>query len=103
MQDCGTQSRAKLHPRRATQSASSQPPDPQQAEFQFMPTPGIISQHISGPHAALPQNHLQANLSLGSMVDDLQLMENEEQAMMKTKRSKNRIRSFQALRKMKPK
>ncbi|KAL2521273.1 Uncharacterized protein Fot_25196 [Forsythia ovata] len=80
----------------------NQPPEPQQAEFQFMPTPGIISQHISGPHAALPWNHLQPNLSLDSMVDDLQLMENEEQARMKIKRSKNRIRSFQAPRKLKP-
>ncbi|KAL2500994.1 Uncharacterized protein Fot_34842 [Forsythia ovata] len=90
---------AKLHPQRSTQSASSQLPEPQ---FEFMPTPGIISQDISGPQTALPRNHLQPNLSLDSMVDDLQLMENEEQARMKTNRSKNRFRSFQAPQNMMP-
>ncbi|KAL2533642.1 Uncharacterized protein Adt_06993 [Abeliophyllum distichum] len=38
---------AKLQPRRSTKSASSQSHEPQQAEFQFMASPGIIPQHIS--------------------------------------------------------
>ncbi|KAL2488653.1 Uncharacterized protein Fot_41945 [Forsythia ovata] len=81
---------AKLQPRRSTKSASSQSHVPQQTEFEFMPTPGIIPQQLSGPDAALTGNDLQPHFSFQNMVDDLQLMENEEQSRMKANRAKNR-------------
>ncbi|KAL2520793.1 hypothetical protein Fot_24716 [Forsythia ovata] len=99
---------AKLQPRRSTKSASSQSHEPQQTEFEFMPTDlGIIPQHISGPDAALTGNDLQPHFSFENMVDDLHLMENEEQSRMKAHRAKNRsiVRDsvrFHAPRKMKP-
>ncbi|KAL2552022.1 molybdate transporter 1-like [Forsythia ovata] len=98
---------AKLQPRRSTKSASSQSHVPQQTEFEFMPTPGIIPQQLSGPDAALTGNDLQPHFSFQNMVDDLQLMENEEQSRMKAHRAKNRsiVRDsvrFHAPRKMKP-
>ncbi|KAL2521224.1 Uncharacterized protein Fot_25147 [Forsythia ovata] len=78
IQDCGSQcvnkssqSRGKLQPRRSRKSASSQSHEPQQAEFQFMLTPGIIPQHISGPDAALPRSDLLPNISFDKMVEDL--------------------------------
>ncbi|KAL2463862.1 Serine/threonine-protein kinase PBS1 [Forsythia ovata] len=100
----------KLQPRRATNLASSQSHEPLSgpaAEFQFMPTPGIIPQHTSGPATAFPGNDIQPNFSFENMVDDLQLMENEEQARMKAQRAKNRsiLRDsvhFHAPRKTKP-
>ncbi|KAL2533455.1 Uncharacterized protein Adt_06806 [Abeliophyllum distichum] len=109
IQDCGSQS-GKLQPRRATKSASSQTHEPLSgpaAEFQFMPTPSVIPQHMSGPAADIPGNDLQQNLSFENMVDDLQLMQNEEQARMKAQRAKNKsiLRDsvrMNALRKRKP-
>ncbi|KAL2522709.1 CASP-like protein, partial [Forsythia ovata] len=102
--------KAKLQPRRATNLALSQSHEPLSgpaAEFQFMPTPGIIPQHTSGPAAAFSTNDMQPNFSFENMVDDLQLMENEEQARMKAQRAKNRsiLRDsvhFHAPRKTKP-
>ncbi|KAL2500484.1 Histone H4 [Forsythia ovata] len=71
-------------------SQSHEPISGPAAEFQFMPTPGIIPQHTSGPAAAFPGNDMQPNFSFENMVDDLQFMENEEQARMKAQRAKNR-------------
>ncbi|KAL2520314.1 Uncharacterized protein Fot_24237 [Forsythia ovata] len=65
IQDCGSQivtkisqPRAKLQSRRSKKSASSQSHEPQQSEFQFMPTLGIIEQHNIGPDAVVPVNDL---------------------------------------------
>ncbi|KAL2456663.1 hypothetical protein Fot_39605 [Forsythia ovata] len=98
---------AKHQTLKSTKSASSQSHELQQAELYFIPTPGIIPQHISRLDAALPRNDLQLNFSFYNMVDDLQLMKSEEQSRMKAQRAKNRsiVRDsvrFHAPQKMKP-
>ncbi|KAL2489851.1 hypothetical protein Fot_43143 [Forsythia ovata] len=54
LENDGNANEAKLQPRRSKKLASNQFHEPQQSEFQFMPTPGIIEQHNKGLDTAVP-------------------------------------------------
>ncbi|KAL2557786.1 uncharacterized protein Fot_02525 [Forsythia ovata] len=86
-------SRAKLVPRRPITSLGDEveqlPPPP--SEFQFMPTPGIgltndVHVDKSGPSLTMPTP---AITSLQTMVEDLQEIENQENAKKRATRAKN--------------
>ncbi|KAL2511669.1 hypothetical protein Adt_17269 [Abeliophyllum distichum] len=83
-------SQSKLQPRRSNTSAGSQTDAREQAEFQFTPTQCNIPQRDIGPEAALPGNNLRTTVSFDNIVEDLQLIENEEQSRMETRKAKDR-------------
>ncbi|KAL2556744.1 Uncharacterized protein Fot_01483 [Forsythia ovata] len=84
----------KLQPRRSHQSTANA--EPSSSEFHFIPTPGIVPRNdnlcnaVRPPAVAVCSEILSQSFSVDSMVDDLQQMEENEQAMMKSKRAKNR-------------
>ncbi|KAL2533189.1 Uncharacterized protein Adt_06540 [Abeliophyllum distichum] len=88
--------KGKLQPRRSRQSAANVTSEPSPSEFHFMPTPRIVSRNhnmcnaVGPPLVAVGSEILSQGFSVDNMVDDLQQMEKNEQARMKSKRAKNK-------------
>ncbi|KAL2526769.1 Uncharacterized protein Adt_11823 [Abeliophyllum distichum] len=107
-QKLASTAKGKLQPRRSKKLASTSTCELEPPEFHFMPTPSFIPatsdmyttigpdpdvQPIGMENANLLElmNELQSqSFSFDSMVDDLQQMQEDEQAKMKSKRAKNR-------------